>query len=247
MSPTQAKQLATRLSESTQEDYSKVLEWQEGELRRRSEKLQATVELLRLMSSNEMSVRCLSHNNVLTLYCLTEHKLLCVNCTYTESKHRTHRVLPIKDSLEHIARDNTKLEEKLQNDIMEFDSSIRNAHSNITVLDKQLQSALRSIEEHYQQQRAELEQKYSKAVEKVKQNYTRLIDSTGNIREGLRQFKGRVEEALSLAGLGKYASSGSSNPIVQHLCASVFAELGMFRVEAITSRQLNRMSHLSRL
>jgi hypothetical protein len=70
------------------------------------DRLYATLDLFKLMNSNNMSVRCLQHNNALTLYCLTERKILCVHCTYGEMRHRTHKVLPLRDSGTYIQQDN---------------------------------------------------------------------------------------------------------------------------------------------
>ncbi len=53
-----------------------------------------------------MPQRCMQHNNVLTLYCLTERRILCVNCIYGITKHRTHKVIPLRDSYDDINKDN---------------------------------------------------------------------------------------------------------------------------------------------
>jgi hypothetical protein len=40
------------------------------------------------------------------LYCENEFKLLCVNCIYSSAVHKDHRVVPSKNSIANIARDN---------------------------------------------------------------------------------------------------------------------------------------------
>lgn len=54
-------------------------------------------------------MRCVQHNNILTLYCLTERKVLCVNCNYSDYKHKTHKIVPLKDSGKYIYEDNVLL------------------------------------------------------------------------------------------------------------------------------------------
>lgn len=39
--------------------------------------------------------RCLTHNNVLSLYCHNDNKPLCVSCVYQSSIHKKHRVIPL--------------------------------------------------------------------------------------------------------------------------------------------------------
>ncbi len=78
------------------------------------------------MHSNNMQLRCMQHNNILTLYCLTERKVLCVNCTYGLTKHRTHKVAPLKDSIDSVANDNQLLRGKIDNDLKVIEESLKN-------------------------------------------------------------------------------------------------------------------------
>jgi hypothetical protein len=69
------------------------------------------------MHNNDMHLRCLQHNNTLTLYCLTERRVLCVNCTYGMTKHRTHKVIPLKDTTDYIVEDNKMLRSLIDRDL----------------------------------------------------------------------------------------------------------------------------------
>lgn len=40
--------------------------------------------------------RCISHNNIITLYCQIDRQPLCANCMYECQTHRTHRVVPVE-------------------------------------------------------------------------------------------------------------------------------------------------------
>jgi len=66
----------------------------------------ACIELFNLMQSNSMQLRCMKHNNTLSLYCLTERRILCVNCIFGVTKHRTHKIMPLRDSENYINEDN---------------------------------------------------------------------------------------------------------------------------------------------
>lgn len=55
---------------------------------------------------NELPQRCLTHNDYIALYCENEYKLLCVHCIYASARHKEHRVVPTRNSISNIARDN---------------------------------------------------------------------------------------------------------------------------------------------
>ena len=79
------------------------------------------IELLQILNNHDTNVPCMQHNNALTLYCLTERKALCVNCTYGDVRHKMHRVLPLKDSISHIEKDNVDLEKIISDKILKID------------------------------------------------------------------------------------------------------------------------------
>ena len=108
MNGIQTKRLLNRLMDTSQgrEDFGRESDRKLSDLKGRNERMKVTVDLLQLMHGSDLSVRCLQHNNNLSLYCLTERKILCVNCTYGDTKHRTHKVLPLRDSMHSIRKDN---------------------------------------------------------------------------------------------------------------------------------------------
>lgn len=75
------------------------------------------IDLFNLMQSNNMQIRCMEHNNILTLYCISERRILCVNCTYGGNRHRTHKIIPLKDSGKLINEDNELLKDILNADL----------------------------------------------------------------------------------------------------------------------------------
>lgn len=92
------------------------------------------IDLFNLMQSNNMQLRCTDHNNILTLYCLSERRILCVNCNYGGNRHRTHKILPLKDSTKHITEDNEALKEILNSDLKKLEESIKNCQENTSTL-----------------------------------------------------------------------------------------------------------------
>lgn len=89
-----------------------------------------------------MQIRCLHHNNILSLYCLTERRILCVNCIFGITRHRTHKVLPLKDSAKYVSEDNQLLKEIIDTDLKSLEESIRNSQDNTLVLERELKRAL---------------------------------------------------------------------------------------------------------
>jgi hypothetical protein len=49
-----------------------------------------------------------------------------VNCTYGGAKHRTHRVLPLKDSTEYVTEDNSILKHLIDKDLSGLEESLKN-------------------------------------------------------------------------------------------------------------------------
>lgn len=48
------------------------------------------------MANTELPLRCLTHNNIISLYCEIDRHPLCANCMYETQKHRNHRVVPLE-------------------------------------------------------------------------------------------------------------------------------------------------------
>jgi hypothetical protein len=63
-----------------------------------------------LLRTSGLPQRCMAHNNTISLFCLNEKRLLCVNCVYGPHKHRTHRVCPIKDCMDDMILNSEKTE-----------------------------------------------------------------------------------------------------------------------------------------
>lgn len=76
-----------------------------NELSRKRVELVSCLQVYDLLRTNGLPQRCTIHNNTISLFCLNEKRLLCVNCVYGAHKHRTHRVCPVKDSMEEISKD----------------------------------------------------------------------------------------------------------------------------------------------
>jgi hypothetical protein len=96
-----------------------------------------------------MPQKCLTHNNFITLYCENEFKLLCVNCIYGSAIHKDHRVIPSKNSLQSISRDNEDnlkiLEEELDR-IKHVDVEMR---QNRKVLEEEFKLIIKQVDEEF--------------------------------------------------------------------------------------------------
>jgi hypothetical protein len=79
------------------------------ELLNSKSKLSSALEMLSMLDTGGQKQRCLEHNNTMTLYCLNERRILCVNCLYGMSRHRSHKVFPLKDRMKDVLDDNEKL------------------------------------------------------------------------------------------------------------------------------------------
>ena len=130
LSATEIKTSTNRLSKiqkSKMDDFSQIVELKEEELAMKTQKMYALLEIFNLIQSNNYPIRCMEHNNTLTLYCFTERKILCANCTYGIGKHRTHKIIPLKDSPKFIKEDNEQLATILKADLKILEESIKNS------------------------------------------------------------------------------------------------------------------------
>ena len=53
------------------------------------------IEIQSSIFASKALQRCLEHNNVTTLYCVSDKKPLCVTCMYQHSAHKKHKVVPL--------------------------------------------------------------------------------------------------------------------------------------------------------
>ena len=106
-----------------------------SELNIKSEKLFAIIDLFSLMQSNKFTIRCMRHNNTLTLYCLSDRKTLCANCIYGIDSHRTHKIIPLKNSAKYINEDNEELKNILRQDFNKMEESTKNLQQSRNLLD----------------------------------------------------------------------------------------------------------------
>ena len=82
---------------------------------------------------------------MLTIYCQTEKRALCANCVYGVTKHRTHKLIPLKDAIPYINEDNVQLWKLMEDDIKSMDLSMRNCLDNTNSLQKEFKSQLKYI------------------------------------------------------------------------------------------------------
>ena len=94
------------------------------------------------MQSQTGQLRCLQHNNVQTIYCVSERRVLCINCVYGASRHRTHKLLPLKDAGEYLHEDNTLLRAMIDTDLKNMDESIKYSQENSVVIERELKKQL---------------------------------------------------------------------------------------------------------
>ena len=93
--------------------------------------------------------RCLTHNNVLTLFCNQDQKPLCVNCIQSTT-HKNHEVIPInKAAITLNILLKTSLE-KIESIIMpSFEEIIQKSQSNLQRVEKEMGSFVISITKVY--------------------------------------------------------------------------------------------------
>ena len=104
------------------------------EMTEKKDKLERYIKIFNLMQGHNSQIRCFDHSNVLTIYCQTERKALCANCVYGINRHRTHRLLPLKDATALITEDNMLLWTQINEDLRKMDESIKSSQDNTLLL-----------------------------------------------------------------------------------------------------------------
>lgn len=130
---------------------------------------------------NELPQKCLVHNNFVTLYCENEFKLLCVNCIYGSAVHKDHRVIPSKNSIGNIARDNEDnlriLDEELER-IKHVDVEMK---KNKKVLDDEYKIIIKQIDDEFKEIYQIIERKHNETRQRVVDAFSRAsgVNDTG--------------------------------------------------------------------
>lgn len=225
-----------------EEDFEKELErWME-ELGAKREKMYSCVELFSLMQSNNMLLRCMQHNNVLTLYCLTERKVLCVNCIYGVTRHRTHKIVPLKDCAEEIYQDNQHLKKMLDQDLKLLEGNIRACQDNHLVFDRELKKTLADLEAEYKRKSEQLRSQFEKQTEEAARLFEPMIEKSKALEKGIEELKFKIWETLSKVGLGKRSDpNNNDNEVIRQVYCASISEITKITVKKITPRQLEKL------
>lgn len=133
------------------------------------------------MQSHGAQIRCLDHSNVLTIYCITERKALCANCVYGYNRHRTHKLVPLKDAIQEINEDSSLLWNQINSDLKKMDESVKITQDNTIVLEREMKKRLKKVEEEYYKHSDEIKAKYDSDRQKIEQTYQNLIDKSRRI------------------------------------------------------------------
>jgi len=60
-----------------------------------NKEVKSPIEIQTSIFASKSLQRCLDHNNVTTLYCVSDKKPLCVTCMYKNNAHKKHKVVPL--------------------------------------------------------------------------------------------------------------------------------------------------------
>lgn len=66
----------------------------------------------------------MAHNNIITLYCINEEKLLCAGCMYQSSNHKGHKVIPM-------GKGDDIIKNHIKNSIVELEELTKICNKNI--------------------------------------------------------------------------------------------------------------------
>lgn len=80
--------------------------------------------------------RCLTHNNVVTLYCVYDKKPLCVTCMYQSALHRKHKVIPLNRATDEMEEEMKVYLKDVETKISLADNLIKKSNENLVRLDK---------------------------------------------------------------------------------------------------------------
>ena len=90
----------------------------------KSKKLQE-MESFSMVKDGANAIKCRIHSEDLTLFCLDDKELCCINCVHHEKEHKKHKIVSIKSVLDLILQDNKSFKNKLKEKLNYIDDSLR--------------------------------------------------------------------------------------------------------------------------
>jgi hypothetical protein len=103
-------------------------------LRAKKDNYSTALGLYTACYEHDLPQKCLKHLNFVSLYCSDEHKLLCVNCLYGSTVHKTHSVTPSNSSQAEIKKDNEYNIRTLDDEIKNVRDSEAKAYENKKII-----------------------------------------------------------------------------------------------------------------
>jgi hypothetical protein len=145
--------------------------------------------------------------------------LLCVNCIYGTAIHKDHRVIPSKNSIPNIARDNEDnlkvLEEELDR-IKHIDVEMK---KNKKVLEDEFKQILKQIDDEFNDIYAMIQRKHSETKQRVNEAFGRAT-SVNDI--GLREMSWWKEILLKTKSTFPKPSLHEDTEVYKHLVLDLF-------------------------
>ena len=91
---------------------------------------------------------------------MNERRILCVNCLYGLHRHRSHKVVPLKDCMDEVYEDNKKLKYIMDEEIKKLEYYTKVAEENKAILETEMRKVTNELEREYQIKADELQGRY---------------------------------------------------------------------------------------
>ena len=116
---------------------------------------------------HQLPQKCLKHLNFITLYCIDEHKLLCVNCLYGSTTHKHHSVKPSKDQVSLVKDDNENSIRALDDSIKEVRDAETKIYDNKKLIQSESSYILQEISKQFNEMRKMIDLKEKELKERA--------------------------------------------------------------------------------
>lgn len=162
------------------------------DIREEENSLLATVSNI----NDQKPIICKQHNDFVSLYCCNCKFLLCVSCVYNSDCHLKHVVIPLRDSLDIIQKENILFKEEARQKYCLIEKSIDACRQNNHLLqigEKQLLEQMRAqfseIHHKLAEREKRLEEEILSLFEQRKTEYVSTISDLEYLKNCMHQYQ----------------------------------------------------------
>lgn len=149
------------------------------ELQARKESTEECLKLYKAKFEGKEPQKCIRHlDDFISLYCQQEKKLMCVNCLYGSTQHKSHNVIPLNTCWQSVEADNEEYLMFLNEECEKLKKTENELQSNHKALEKQYGIIIKEMEKEFAQIHQLIDQKHEELRQKAINWFSQSLKNT---------------------------------------------------------------------